>query len=435
MNRTILPGMVLEHTSLPDTVLNASAWSRARRLLCVRLDYLGDVLMCTPALRALKSSGMSDMSGTSGSHPPQGRHISLLTSPGGAAAARFVPEVDDILEYEAPWLKHGSTHAVADDLGMIESLRAARYDAAVIFTTYTQSALPAAMLCYVAGIPLRLAHCRENPYQLLSDWIPEPEPQDMVRHEVRRQLDLVAAIGCRTPNEKLSFSVPESDTKWASQHLASLGFAATGGAETHRPWLLLHPGASAASRRYPIRHWVEVIRQLTELGHPILLTGGVGEAELLAQIAPCSRPSIHIEAGSLGLGQLAALISSASVVICNNSGPAHIAAALGTPVVDLYALTNPQHTPWQVESRVLFHEVPCRNCYKSVCPQGHHDCLEKVAPHQVIEAVRQLLEHGRRRAGLAATQLPPECTSAIREMDLAGAVLPSLRSSAAFAVK
>ena len=75
----------------------------------------------------------------------------------------------------------------------------------------------------------------------------------------------------------------------------------------------------------------------------------------------------------------------------NNTGPVHIAAALGTPVVDLYALTNPQHTPWKVRCRVLFHDVPCRYCHKSVCPSGHHDCLRRVSPETVAEAACQLL--------------------------------------------
>jgi ADP-heptose:LPS heptosyltransferase len=91
------------------------------------------------------------------------------------------------------------------------------------------------------------------------------------------------------------------------------------------------------------------------------------------------------------LGKLGAMISCAPVVVSNNTGPAHIAAALGTPIVVLYALTNPQHTPWQVRRRVLYRDVPCRFCYKSVCPQQHHDCMSKVEPSQVLEAVRELL--------------------------------------------
>ena len=95
--------------------------------------------------------------------------------------------------------------------------------------------------------------------------------------------------------------------------------------------------------------------------------------------------------GQLDLGQLGAAVRLASVMVSNNTGPAHIAAAVGTPLVDLYALTNPQHTPWQVEHRVLFHDVDCRFCYKSDCPQGHHDCLAKIDPQQVADAVCALL--------------------------------------------
>jgi ADP-heptose:LPS heptosyltransferase len=96
-------------------------------------------------------------------------------------------------------------------------------------------------------------------------------------------------------------------------------------------------------------------------------------------------------AGRLSLPELGAIVQAADLLVANNTGPVHLAAALGTPVVDLYALTNPQHTPWQVENRVLFHDVPCRNCYKSVCPQGHHDCLRRVEPERVAAAAGELL--------------------------------------------
>ncbi|MEX2599096.1 MAG: glycosyltransferase family 9 protein, partial [Dehalococcoidia bacterium] len=74
-----------------------------------------------------------------------------------------------------------------------------------------------------------------------------------------------------------------------------------------------------------------------------------------------------------------------------------IAAAVGTPVVDLYALTNPQHTPWQVPNRTLFHDVPCKNCYKSICPEGHHHCLRLVPPEAIVDAVRALTKAYPRR--------------------------------------
>src|SRR4051794_20295691 len=135
------------------------SWQNAERVLCVRLDALGDVLMTTPALRALKESN-------------PGRQLTLLTSPSGAAVAPLVPEIDCCWIYESPWVK--STPCRQDSLAdraMIERLRDGRFDAAVIFTVYSQNPLPAAMLCYLSDIPLRLAHCRENPYQLLTDWV------------------------------------------------------------------------------------------------------------------------------------------------------------------------------------------------------------------------------------------------------------------------
>ena len=338
---------------------------------------MGDVLMCTPAMRALVQAR-------------PGRRLTLLASPAAAAVARFIPELHDVLTFSAPWVK-GGTPADADETrDFVGRLRTLSFDGAVIFTSFSQSALPAAALCFQAGIPLRLAHCRENPYQLLTDWIGDPEPEQGIRHEVLRQLSLVANIGGRADNERLSFAVPEGDLDWVRRRLRPL---LAGGA---RPWVLMHPGASAPSRRYPAAHWAGVVRRLTrEQGLQVVLSGEAGDAELIAGIIRESGASGSLAyslAGELDLGRLGAAITLASVFISNNTGPAHIAAALGTPVVDLYALTNPQHTPWQVESRVLFHDVPCRYCYKSVCPQGHHQCLVGIEPGSVVAAVRSLLD-------------------------------------------
>jgi ADP-heptose:LPS heptosyltransferase len=96
-------------------------------------------------------------------------------------------------------------------------------------------------------------------------------------------------------------------------------------------------------------------------------------------------------AGKLDIGAFAALISRAPLLISNNTGPVHMAAALHTPVVELYALTNPQHTPWLVPHRTLSHDVPCKYCYKSICPLGHHNCLRLVPPEAVVAAALELL--------------------------------------------
>jgi lipopolysaccharide heptosyltransferase II len=354
----------------------APGWEQARRILCVRLDALGDVLMCTPAMRALREA-------------VPGRSLTLLTSPSGAAAAPYIPEVDDAIVHPAPWMKADQPAGPEGLLGLAASLAARRFDAAVVFTTYTQSALPAALLCWLARIPLRLAHCRENPYHLLTDWVEEPEPRTLVRHEVQRQLDLVRRTGAlRLSGTKLSLSFALRAADLASVRARLLGL----GIDADRPWLLLHPGASAASRRYPASHWARALGLLVRrTGLPVVLTGSAAEAGLLEEIRADSGVAAHALAGQLSLGELGAALRLAAVALTNNSGPAHVAAAVGTPVVDLYALTNPQHTPWNVRSRVLFQDVSCRFCFKSACPAGHHACLAGVAPERVVDAVLELL--------------------------------------------
>jgi len=355
-----------------------SGWQDVRRLLCVRLDSLGDVLMSTPAIRAFRQS--------------LGCHITLLTSAAGAAVAPFVPEIDEVITFDAPWMK-ATTGAPTRDAEMIATLAARAFDAAAIFTVYSQNPLPAAYMCHLAGIPRRLAHCHENPYQLLSHWVPDPEPSAFVRHEVRRQLDLAAAVGCATSDEHLSFLVPAA----AKRRVARLARSWL------RPLVVVHPGASAASRRYPAEQYARAIDLLVaQTGCEAVFTGDAAEAGLVQTVRQSMRQASRVLVGELGLGELGALIAEADLLVSNNTGPAHIAAALGTPVVDLYALTNPQHTPWQVRSRVLNHDVPCRNCYKSICPAGHHDCLRKVAPERVAAAALELLQESRELPELAA---------------------------------
>jgi lipopolysaccharide heptosyltransferase II len=352
-------------------------------VLCIRLDTIGDVLMTTPAIRALRTSA------------PR-RRVTLLTSPAGEAVARLVPEIDDVILYDAPWMKATAPRAdAAPDRAMAERLRAARFDVAAIFTVYSQSPLPAALLCWLADIPLRLAHCRENPYQLLTDPVPEPEPDRLLRHEVRRQLDLVATVGCRTREERLSLAVPERARRDTTRLLAGLGV------DPARPLVAVHPGATAASRRYPPDGFAAAGRALArELGCELVFVGTASERELVDGIRSRLGAPSHSLVGAVDVAGLAAVLSLASVLVANNSGPVHVAAAVGTPVVDLYALTNPQHTPWGVPNRVLCHDVPCKYCYKSVCPEGHHDCLRLVPPAAIVRATADLLAETRERGTL-----------------------------------
>jgi ADP-heptose:LPS heptosyltransferase len=347
-------------------------WRQARRVLAVRLDNLGDVLVTTPAIHAIRES-LPDAA------------ITLLASPIGAQAGRLNPDVDEVVVYNAPWMDPWSRLPLdpGREMEAIAQLSAGRYDAAVIFSSFRQSPLPAAYLCYLAGIPLRLAASIDGPGSLLTTRHRHPE---RMMHEVERGLDLVAAVGMRTSDDRLVLRVPDG----AREEIAGL-------VTDQRPLIVVHPGCSMPARTYPWEQYVEVVDILVrELGARVVLTGADDERPLvdaiLAHVQPWTRARVTAAAGSLAFPAFCALIAAADVVVTNNTGPMHMAAALGTPVVALFALTNPpeQWGPWRAPHRMLWHEVPCRLCYSRVCPTTH-DCLREVRPRQVVEAVVDLL--------------------------------------------
>jgi lipopolysaccharide heptosyltransferase II len=348
-------------------------WAGLRELLCIRLDNMGDVLMTTPAIRALKSS-------------MPGARITLMASRSGAQLAPFLPDIDEVISYDAPWVKNDATGY--GEPAMIDTLRERNFDAAVIFTVYTQSALPAALICHLAGITRVLAHCRENPYRLIDPWVRDDEPSEGIRHEVQRQLDLVASIGAQTSDQHLSFALRTRDRHAMHAVLRKHGL------KLPLAYVVAHCGASAPSRRYSPAKFAQAFSLMRDTSRPILLTGNAQERELTAQIIAATRtraPVLNL-AGELTLGELACVIDESDLLISNNTGPVHIAAAVRTPVVDVYALTNPQHGPWQVPHRTLSHDVACKYCYRSICPLGTNACLEGVDPHEVASAADKLLQ-------------------------------------------
>lgn len=402
-----LPAQALRGPAGAPALLSAerqAAWQAARRILFVRLDNLGDVLMSSPAMAAVRRQ------------QPQA-HLSLLCGAAGAAALPHLPMLDEAILYDAPWVQ-GARPRDNDgsiDRRLVRRLMQGRFDAAVIFTVCTQSALPASLLLRQADIPLRLAHSRENPYDLLSDWLREPDTVGPgMRHEVQRQLDLVAAAGLAPPGAAgpLVFAVHDEHRRGAAARRLQAGCT------LDRPYVVLHPGATASSRRYPLEGYAAAVAELQRAGVQVLAVAGGSEAPLVAglqaQLAALGGQPLPALVGELSLGELGALVADAALLIGNNSAPAHLAAAVGTPVVVLYAQTNPQHTPWQVPSRVLFHDVPCRDCLRSTCPMGHHDCLRQVPPQAVAEAAMALLHGPRRLPAAAPSPIPSNRHSAGR---------------------
>lgn len=352
-------------------------WRDVRNVLAIRLDNLGDVLVTTPALHAIK-------------HSLSNARLTLLASAVGAQAGRLDPDVDDVIVYEAPWMDpwHRLPCDPEREQRMIATLRERKFDGAVIFTSYHQSPLPAAYLCYLADVPLRVAASIDGSGSLLTTRHRHPE---RMMHEVERGLDLVGAIGLTTDRTDLALAVPDRSRGVVRQFLAAWGIA-----EPH-PLVVIHPGCSMPARTYPEAMFSAVAELAVRcLGATVILTGVESERELVQRVRgrvdAALRNHIIPAAGALAFADFCALLQRADLVITNNTGPMHVAAAVKTPVVALFALTNPpeQWGPWHVPHRLLYHDVSCRLCYARVCPYGH-ECLTLVSPQMVISAARELL--------------------------------------------
>lgn len=374
-------------------------WQAARRIVAIRLDNLGDVLVTTPAIHAIRRS------------LPKA-HLTLLASPVGAQVGRLDPDLDDVIVYQAPWMDPWHTLPRDSDREqrMIATLKERRFDAAIIFTSFRQSPLPSAYLCYLADIPLRAAASIDGPGSLLTTRHKHPE---RMMHEVERGLDLVGTLGIGTDERDLVLRVPDDARAQARALLRSTRMASAGPGAHPQPLVVIHPGCSMPARTYPWEMYAGIADLLVErLGATVIVTGTPEERELVRRIYERThrktREALHTFAGMLPFPEFCALIEAADLTITNNTGPMHVSAAVKTPVVALFALTNPpeQWGPWRVPHRLLYHDVACRICYSRVCPYGH-ECLRLVSPETVIEAAAELLRAADSQRGVTGESLQP----------------------------
>jgi ADP-heptose:LPS heptosyltransferase len=270
-------------------------------------------------------------------------------------------------------------------------LKSEKFDLAVIFTVYSQSALPAAMLAFLTGIPRRLAYCRENPYHLLTDWVPDKEPYSHILHQVERDMELVRAIGARSTDDRLRITYSQTSKKAAMQKALSCGM------DMKRPWILLHPGVSEQKREYPVSCWIEAGSLLQrKLGFQLVISGSGKDIQLAEEIRNGLPFPAWSLAGQLSMDEFIAFTSLSPLVISVNTATVHIAAALNRPLVVLYARTNPQHTPWKGHCEVLSFsgesvQTSRNEVVNWVNRQLYKDEIAYPEPEQILNAVRKLL--------------------------------------------
>ena len=345
----------------------ANPWLAARNLLAVRLDNAGDVVMLGPALRAIKSTS------------PECQ-ITLLASPAGAKAAPLLPWIDSVLVWRSIWQDLGQLpFDRARENELIQLIAERAFDAAVIFSSFSQTPHVAAYVCYLAGIPLRAGESKEFGGATLST---ELRGTPDVTHQVDRNLHLVRALGFSEVDLALEIAIPDASREEVARRLWDVGIS------PEQPLVILHPGASAAARRYPAERFQQVVELLRARGWPLVVTGSERERDLL-EIVVGDNDAIPVFT-DLSMQEFAALVARAAAVVCGNTLPLHLADATRTPVVALYSGTDmiSQWGPRFAPSRVLRRATDCAPCYRFTCPIGL-PCLD-VDPQEVVAAVEAL---------------------------------------------
>ncbi|MEU7653003.1 HAD-IIIA family hydrolase [Micromonospora taraxaci] len=363
---TDLPAAVDEILRRQRAVLpTAPPGEPVRTALVVRSDSAGDVLVTGPAIRAVAAGA---------------QRVVLLCGPRGRAAADLLPGVDEIIEHPLPWIDSTPAPVDPEDMrSLIARLGAVGADQAVVFTSFHQSALPLALLLRMAGIGRIAAISDDYPGSLLDVrhrvpvGVPEPE----------RALSLAAAAGHRLPDGDEPVLRLRHDV--VAERPSDLGDPG---------YVVLHPGSAASSRACPPDVAMRIAATLTAAGHRVLVTGGPDEREVTARVAAAGGTDLG---GRTDLAGLARIVADASAVVVGNTGPAHLAAAAGVPVVSLFAPTVPfgQWGPYRVPTvRIGDATAPCRDTRAASCPVPGHPCLSDVDPDAVVDALRMLAVGG-----------------------------------------
>lgn len=342
-----------------------------QRILAIRLDNIGDVVLLGPALRALKENFPA-------------AQLTLLASPAGAQAASLLPWLDEVRVLRAVWqdASNALTQDPAREAALVEELRHAEYDAAFIFTSFSQTPWAPAYACYLAGIPVRVGQSREFGGSLLTHWV---KPAEDGLHQAERNLHLLRDCGLGVSARGLEVAVPAPDAAAAADALRAAGLA-------DRQYIVVAPGASCSARRYPAHRFAEAVRCLREeSGLPVVCTGSAREQNVVAAVEGVADASF---VGRLSVAGLAAVIERSALVICNNSAPLHLADAFGVPLVVLYSGTDieSQWAPRRSAAMILRRQTWCAPCYAFQCPY-EMACLD-IPPEEVVVAALDLLPGG-----------------------------------------
>lgn len=338
-----------------------------QRILIVRTDRIGDVLLSTPVIKALRQA-----------YP--WAYIAMIVAPLSKDIVEGNPYLDKVIIYD----KDGKQKSWRRSIKFAQNLKKKKFDLALILHPTNRVHL----ITFFAAIPRRVGYDRKFGF-LLTDKIKHTK-QLGEKHELEYNLDLLAHLGIKASDKSLFMPIrPESET-------AIEDLLRREGVEADERLLAIHPGASCPSKIWPNTRFATLADRLAEkYGLKVLILSGAKDSKLAQKVVEEMRyPAINL-AGKITLSQLASVIKRCRLFISNDSGPVHMAAALGTPVVSIFGRSqkglSPQRwAPLGKDSRYLHKNVGCIECLAHNC-RKQFACLAAISVEDVAAAAAEII--------------------------------------------
>jgi heptosyltransferase-2 len=337
-----------------------------QRLLIRSTNWIGDAVMTTPAIRAIREGFPN-------------AHISLLAKPWVAPVFENSEHIDRLLIYDGERRHKGffGKFRLARDLGKYY------FDAAILL----QNAFEAALISFLAGIPLRIGYSRDARRLLLTHAVPCTN-EIKTKHQTEYYLNILREIGIVRDNRDLYLKLNQSDRFRAEKILLKqhLSF--------DERIIGINPGATyGPAKQWPIDRYARLADRIQAFSKArVIIFGGPGDKTLGQKISGKMRHQPVDLSGETSLGEAMALIERCELFITNDSGLMHVAAALNVPLVAVFGSTNPVATgPLGPNSRVVQAAVPCSPCLNSECPEGHLKCMDQIDVDRVFDVAKEML--------------------------------------------
>jgi heptosyltransferase III len=336
-----------------------------KNLLIMKLRYIGDVLLSTPVLRALRERF------------PDAR-LTMAVNRGTEEVIKWNPDLNEIIVIERDGLV-GQTR-------LLQELRRRRFDAVIDLTDGDRSAI----LTRVSGAPVRIGFNEEHRWRGRLYTTIVASPAGSV-HRLERDFAALRPLGIEPKASPLILETSADDEHQAERLLQEVGVMHEDG-HILKPLVLFHPGARYWFKSWPIERFSELADRLTnEYGCQVLVGGGAQDVEMVKAICGRAKSSPIALAGRATLLQFAAVLKRCALFVGNDNGAMHMAAALGTPVVGLFGPSNPlEWGPRGQRISVIYKELDCRQCFHPTCVRGEENCMRQISVEEVVACCRKM---------------------------------------------